>query len=45
MDEMITVSIDEIQAAIRDIFEDTRVISEPAGALAVAGLKKWVVGR
>ena len=42
VDEMITVSIDEICAAIRDIFEDTRVISEPAGALAVAGLKKWV---
>ena len=43
VDEMVTVSIDEICAAIRDIFEDTRVISEPAGALAVAGLKKWVV--
>ena len=42
VDEMLTVSIDEICAAIRDIFEDTRVISEPAGALAVAGLKKWV---
>ena len=42
VDEMVTVSIDEICAAIRDIFEDTRVISEPAGALAVAGLKKWV---
>ena len=39
IDEVITVSIDEICAAIKDIFEDTRVIAEPAGALAVAGAK------
>jgi len=39
IDEVITVSIDEICAAVKDIFEDTRVIAEPAGALAVAGLK------
>ena len=39
VDEVVTVSIDEICAAIKDIFEDTRVIAEPSGALAVAGLK------
>jgi threonine dehydratase len=42
VDEVITVSTDEICAAIKDIFEDTRSISEPAGALAVAGIKKYV---
>ena len=44
VDEVVTASIDEICAAIKDIFEDTRSISEPAGALAVAGMKKWVAG-
>lgn len=39
---MITVSTDEICAAIKDIFDDTRSIMEPAGALAVAGIKKYV---
>jgi threonine dehydratase len=42
VDEVITVSSDEICAAIKDIFEDTRSISEPAGALAVAGLKRYI---
>ncbi len=42
VDEMILVSTDEICAAIKDIFDDTRSIAEPAGALAVAGLKKYV---
>lgn len=42
VDEVITVSTDEICAAIKDIFDDTRSISEPAGALAVAGLKKYI---
>jgi len=42
VDEIITVSTDEICAAIMDIFEDTRSIAEPAGALAVAGLKKHI---
>ncbi|KAF0191660.1 MAG: threonine dehydratase [Gammaproteobacteria bacterium] len=42
VDEVILVSSDEICAAIMDIFEDTRSIAEPAGALAVAGLKKYV---
>jgi len=39
---VITVSTDEICAAIKDIFEDTRSITEPAGALSVAGIKKYV---
>ncbi len=39
VDQMITVSTDEICAAIKDVFEDTRSILEPAGALAIAGLK------
>ncbi len=39
VDKMVTVSTDEICAAIKDVFEDTRSILEPAGALAIAGLK------
>ncbi|MBN2646938.1 MAG: threonine ammonia-lyase, biosynthetic [Thiotrichales bacterium] len=42
VDEMVTVSTDEICAAVKDIFEDTRAIAEPAGALAVAGMKRFV---
>ena len=42
VDEVITASTDEMCAAIKDIFEDTRSIAEPAGALALAGLKKYV---
>ena len=41
IDEVITVSTDEICAAVKDIFDDTRAVAEPAGALAVAGLKKY----
>ena len=41
VDEVVLVSTDEICAAIKDIFEDTRSIAEPAGALAVAGLKRY----
>ncbi|WP_323081364.1 pyridoxal-phosphate dependent enzyme, partial [Klebsiella variicola] len=37
VDEVITVGSDEICAAIKDIYDDTRSITEPAGALAVAG--------
>ena len=40
VDEIILLDNDEICAAIQDVFEDTRSIVEPAGALAVAGLKK-----
>lgn len=41
VDHVMTVSTDEICAAIKDIFDDTRSVAEPAGALAVAGLKKY----
>ena len=41
VDTVITCSVDEICAAVRDIFEDNRSVPEPAGALAVAGLKKY----
>ena len=39
--EIITASTDEMCAAVKDIFEDTRAIAEPAGALAVAGMKRY----
>jgi threonine dehydratase len=42
VDEIILVDTDEICAAIKDVFDDTRVVAEPAGALSVAGLKKYV---
>ncbi len=42
LDEVIVVDTDAMCAAIKDIFEDTRVIAEPAGALALAGLKAYV---
>jgi threonine dehydratase len=42
VDEVITVSTDEICSAMKSIYEDTRSIMEPAGALAVAGLKATV---
>jgi threonine dehydratase len=45
VDEMIRVTNDEICAAIKDVFDDTRSVMEPAGALAVAGLKSWAAGR
>jgi len=40
VDEVVLVTTDEICAAIKDIFDDTRTVAEPAGALAVAGMKK-----
>ena len=42
VDEIITVDTDAICAAINDVFTDTRSILEPAGALALAGLKAYV---
>jgi threonine dehydratase len=45
VDAMVTVTTDEICAAIKDVFEDTRSILEPAGALSVAGLKADVLRR
>ncbi len=41
VDEVVTVSNDEICTAIKDIFDDTRVIAEPAGALSVAAMRKY----
>jgi threonine dehydratase len=42
VDEMVLADTDEMCAAIKDVFEDTRVVLEPAGALAIAGAKGWV---
>ena len=42
VDEIVRVSNDEICAAIKDIFDDTRSIMEPAGALSVAGMRAWI---
>ena len=42
VDEVLLVNVDEICAAVKDIFEDTRSVAEPAGALALAGLKQYV---
>ena len=42
VDEMVLVDTDAMCAAIKDVFEDTRVVLEPAGALAIAGAKAWV---
>src|SRR5690606_15257927 len=44
IDEVVTVSTDEICAAIKDIFDHTRAIAEPAGAVALAGLRKHANG-
>lgn len=41
LDDVITVNNDEICTAIKDIFDDTRVIAEPAGALSVAAIRKY----
>ena len=45
LDEVVRVSTDDICAAIKDVFEDTRAVLEPAGALAVAGAKAYVERR
>ena len=42
VDQVVTISTDEMCAAIKDIFDDTRSIAEPAGALSLAGLKKYI---
>jgi threonine dehydratase len=42
LDGTVVVGADEISAAIKDVFTDTRSILEPSGALAVAGLKRWL---
>jgi threonine dehydratase len=45
VDDIVIVDTDAICAALKDVFEDTRAILEPAGALAVAGVKAWVEKR
>ncbi|WP_229779515.1 threonine ammonia-lyase, biosynthetic [Deinococcus knuensis] len=45
VDDWVRVNTDEVCAAIKDVFDDTRAVMEPAGALAVAGLKKYVAER
>ncbi|MFK7994058.1 MAG: threonine ammonia-lyase, biosynthetic [Granulosicoccus sp.] len=45
LDEVILVSVDEMSAAIKDVFNETRTLTEPAGALAVAGMKRYVQER
>ncbi|MBS9777916.1 MAG: threonine ammonia-lyase, biosynthetic [Gammaproteobacteria bacterium] len=42
VDEMVAVSTDELCATINDIFDDTRTVVEPSGAVALAGVKKWI---
>jgi threonine dehydratase len=42
VDEVVLVTTDELCAAIKDVFEDTRTVVEPSGALGVAGVKRWV---
>ncbi|MGK2349161.1 threonine ammonia-lyase, biosynthetic [Actinomyces sp. W5033] len=41
LDDVVTVSSDEVSAAVRDLFEDVRAVPEPSGAVALAGLKKY----
>lgn len=45
VDEVVTISTDEICAAVKQTFEDCRALPEPAGALALAGLTKWSTGQ
>ncbi len=45
LDEIITVDNDEICAAVQDVYEDSRAIAEPAGVLAIAGLKRFFMDR
>ena len=42
VDEVVLVNTDETCSAIQDIFEDTRTVVEPAGALSIAGIKKYI---
>ena len=39
VDDIVLADVDQIYAAVKDLFEDTRAIAEPSGALAVAGMK------
>lgn len=44
VDDFITVTTDQICSAMKDVFEDTRTILEPAGALAIAGINSYQLG-
>ena len=41
LDDVVTVSSDQVSAAVRDIFEDVCAVPEPSGALALADLKVY----
>ncbi len=45
LDEVITVTTDEICAAVKDIFDETRAVAEPAGAVSLAGMKRYAEAR
>ncbi len=45
IDDIVTITVDEMCASVQDTFQETRTISEPAGALALAGLKKYSLSR
>ena len=45
IDDVVTVSVDEMCASVQDTFQETRTVPEPAGALALAGLKKYCQAR
>ena len=45
VDDVVTVSTDEICGAVKDVFDESRVIAEPSGALAIAGMKKDMARR
>ena len=42
IDYTLTVTTDEICSSIKELYDETRVIAEPAGALSVAGMKKYI---
>ncbi|MBH67696.1 MAG: threonine ammonia-lyase, biosynthetic [Rhodospirillaceae bacterium] len=42
IDEVVLADVDQICAAIKDLFEDTRAIAEPSGALSIAGMKNYI---
>ena len=42
VDDIVLADVDQICAAVKDLFEDTRAIAEPSGALAVAGMKNYI---
>ena len=42
IDEIVLADVDQICAAVKDLFEDTRAVAEPSGALSVAGMKNYI---